>query len=454
VKKISQLEDIKIKNQELQVLAQKLTQIIDRFNSELIIYKDNLASIEFSDVAIDLISNKLELEQKILELLEKYTKKFGIEYPEKKNLVEWINEEYKVLQSVVGDNQENYEKFIKLQKLNEEWNEKLTRKQTDLQSIFIDEINVVGATCLGVARFKDRNFDWVIVDEAGRSTAPETFVPMSKGKRIILVGDHKQLPPIIDQELQKRALSEKEIQKQLLETSLFEYLYEKLPKTNKITLNNQYRMHPHIGNLVSTLFYNSEVASNLVNVKEKEHNLTLFDKNIYWISTSDAGEKSQERENGKSRINHYEARVIKEVLDKIQENCESNHLQKEVGVISAYRSQISILESAIAPNDKQLWKNLHIIIHTVDAFQGGECDIIIYDLVRNNKKNTLGFTSDDRRLNVALSRAKQLLIIVGNDNMAYQGRTPNNISNPFKPLIEYIDSSGVSCLRLKSSNFI
>ena len=454
VKKIAQLEDIKTKNKELQILAQKLTQIISRFNSDLIIYKDNLASIDFSDTAIELISEKLELEQKILKLLQTYTTKFAIEYPDNKNLSDWINEEYKVLQGILGDNQENYEKFIKLQNLNEEWNEKLIRKQKGLESIFIDEINVVGATCLGVARFKDRNFDWVIVDEAGRSTATETFVPMSKGKRIILVGDHKQLPPIIDQELQQRALSEKDIQKIILERSLFEYLYEQLPKTNKITLNNQYRMHPHIGNLVSTLFYDNQVASNLVNAEEKQHHVTIFDKNIYWISTSDAGEKSQERENGKSRINHYEARVIKEVLAKIQENCESSQLQKEVGVISAYRSQISILESTIAPNDKQLWKNLHIIIHTVDAFQGGECDIIIYDLVRNNKQKKLGFTSDDRRLNVALSRAKQLLIIVGNDNMAYQGRTPNNISNPFKPLIEYIDSSSSSCSRLKSNDFI
>lgn len=364
----SNTSSIKTKNKELQILAEKLTQVISRFNSELIIYKDNLASIDFSDTAIELISEKLELEQKILKLLEAYTTKFGIEYPDNKNLSDWINEEYKVLQGILGDNQENYEKFIKLQKLNEEWNEKLIRKQKSLESIFIDEINVVGATCLGVARFKDRNFDWVIVDEAGRSTAPETFVPMSKGKRIILVGDHKQLPPIIDKELQQRALSEKDIQKIILERSLFEYLYEQLPKTNKITLNNQYRMHPHIGNLVSKLFYDNQVTSNFVNPEEKQHNVTIFDKNIYWISTSDAGEKSQERENGKSRINHYEARVIKEVLAKIQDNCESNQLQKEVGVISAYRSQISILESAIAPNDKQLWKNLHIIIHTVDVY--------------------------------------------------------------------------------------
>ena len=454
VKKIAHLEDVKSKYQQLQSISQKLTQTIARFNSELIIQKDNLASIEFSDIASELISEKLELEQKILQSLEKYTAKFGIEYPEQKYLSKWINEEYQLLQSILGENQANYEKFIRLQNLNQEWNDKLKRKQEDLFSIFIDKINVVGATCLGVARFKDRNFDWLIVDEAGRSTAPETFVPMSKGKRIILVGDHKQLPPIIDQELQEKALSEKEIQKRVLETSLFEYLYEKLPTTNKITLNNQYRMHPHIGNLVSILFYDNQVASNLVNVEEKQHHVTSFDKNIYWISTSDAGEKSQERENGKSRSNPYEAKVIKAVLSRIQENCELNQLQKQVGVISAYRSQISILESAIAPNNKQLWKNLHIIIHTVDAFQGGECDIIIYDLVRSNKQKKLGFTSDDRRLNVALSRAKQLLIIVGDDNMAYQGRTPNNISNPFKPLIEYIDSSSNYCSRLTSSDFI
>lgn len=164
-------------------------------------------------------------------------------------------------------------------------------------------------------------------------------------------------------------------------------------------------------------------------------------------------EKSQEKQIGKSFSNLYEAKVIKGVLAKIKENCESNNLSKEVGVISAYRSQISILESTIAPNNKQLWKNLHIVIHTVDAFQGGERDIIIYDLVRSNSKKILGFTSDYRRLNVALSRPRQLLITVGNDNMAYEGKTPRNIPNQFKDLIEYIDSSKV-CFRLKSGKFI
>ena len=84
-----------------------------------------------------------------------------------------------------------------MKKLNEDWNERLKRKQQDLISFFIEGVNVVGATCLGVANLEDRKLDWVIVDEAGRSTAPETFVPISKGKKIILVGNHKQLPPIL-----------------------------------------------------------------------------------------------------------------------------------------------------------------------------------------------------------------------------------------------------------------
>jgi len=120
-------------------------------------------------------------------------------------------------------------------------------------------------------------------------------------------------------------------------------------------------------------------------------------------------------------------------------------VQKTVGVIAGYASQISTLETVVATNDQNIWKNLHIVVHTVDAFQGRECDIIIYDLVRSNKKKKLGFTSDYRRLNVALSRAQQLLIIVGNDVMAYEGKAPKKLPNPFQKLIEYIDINAIIC---------
>ena len=181
--------------------------------------------------------------------------------------------------------------------------------------------------------------------------------------------------------------------------------------------------------------------------------MSQFDKNIYWVSTSDVpSEKSKEKNSGKSYSNRYEADIIKAILDKIQQDYELSNLSKSVGVIAGYGSQISVLEAAIAPKDKNFWKNLDIEIHTVDAFQGGECDIIKYDLVRSNRQKKLGFTSDYRRLNVALSRAKQLLIIVGNDVMAYEGRTPKGVNNPFQPLIEYIDTHSNNCSRVDSSS--
>jgi superfamily I DNA and/or RNA helicase len=454
VRKLSDIESVRTLSEQGRHIAEQIAKAVNRFNSELIISAGDVFSKSAAEDACEMIYEKLLVGEKIIESINEYVKKFGIEFPEKKQLSHWIEEEYSRLKAVLGNNNENYDKFLKLKKLKEEWNERLKRKQIDLVPIFLDGVNVVGATCLGIANLKDLKFDWVIVDEAGRSTAPETFVPMTRGKRIILVGDHKQLPPIIDRELQDRVLREQDIQKRALETSLFEYLYEELPKAKKITLNHQYRMHPDIGKLVSILFYEGQVSSQLVDINDKQHQLSQFDKGIYWVSTSDVPiETSKEREIGTSYSNSYEANLIKSVLVKIQQDCESSSLSKEVGVIAGYGSQISPLEAVIAPNDKKLWKNLHVVIHTVDAFQGRECDIIIYDLVRSNKQKQLGFTSDYRRLNVALSRAKQLLIVVGNDAMAYEGRTPNNLPNPFKPLIEYIDSHSSVCARVVSNDF-
>ncbi|MBD2385479.1 serine/threonine-protein kinase [Cylindrospermum sp. FACHB-282] len=455
VKKLSDIESIKTLSQQVQHISENITQAVKIFNSELFISIENTSSQQAADHACEMIYEKLLIEEKVLGQIKEYVEKFGIEYPDKKLLSHWIDQEYKRLQSILGDNNENYEKVLKLRNLKEEWNEKLKRKQIDLVSIFLDGVNVVGATCLGIANLKDFKFDWVIVDEAGRSTAPETFVPMTRGKKIILVGDHQQLPPIIDRELQTRALGEKDIERKVLETSLFEYLYNELPKSNKITLNHQYRMHPDIGNLVSDLFYEGKVLSERVDTNTKLHQFSKFSKSVYWVSTSDVtSDKSKERKSGTSYSNSYEANLIKSILNQIQHDYQSSNVHKEVGIIAGYASQISVLEATVAPHDKNLWNNLDIAIHTVDAFQGRECDIIIYDLVRNNQQKDLGFTSDYRRLNVALSRAKQLLIIVGNDLMAYEGRTPNKLPNPFEKLIEYIDSNPKVCERLVSSDFI
>jgi len=455
-KKISDIDSIKTLRQEAIEISQNIKEAVDRLNSDLIITTGELLSNFAADEVLEHIYQKLSLEPKLLEKIRKYVEKYSLEYPENKQLSEWIQQEYDRLQAVLGENNQNYESFLQLKKLKDEWNERLKRQQRDLLPIFLDEVNVVGATCIGVANLKDFNFDWAIVDEAGRSTAPETFVPMARGKKIILVGDHKQLPPIIKRELAEQALIEQKLEKRVLETSLFEYLYQELPRANKIALKHQYRMHPDIGNLVSSLFYEKDISSDRVFIDDKLHKLNGFDKNVYWITTSDVKQKEKiyERESGTSYTNGYEATLIKAVLEKIQRDCQSSGLHKEVGIITGYARQIGRIEAAVTPKDNNLWTNLHIVVHTVDAFQGRECDIIIYDLVRSNKQKKLGFTSDDRRLNVALSRAKELLIIVGNDVMAYRGRPPKGVSNPFQPLIEYIDRNSDVCNRVVSRDFL
>ena len=358
--KISCLNSIKNSEIKYTSLVNQINQYSSNLEKDLFLSTSQNTERKYSDRLIELVYEKYSLEDKIIINIQKYVEQFSISFPEKRKFTEWLNEEKETIKSIIGAKQENYENFLELEKLYLEWNKRLKKKQPDLFSIFLDNVNVVGATCLGIANMRECDFDWVIIDEAGRSTGSETFVPMCRGQKNILVGDHKQLPPIIDRELQNRAFNEQEIQKRALEASLFEYLYNELPLSNKIILNNQYRMNPDIGNLVSYLFYDNEVSSDGIKHADKAHNLKSFSKNIYWISTENVKPKNKayEKRNGSSYRNTYEAQLINNILLKIQKDCQAENIKKEIGVISAYSSQISVLESSITPNDKGKWSNL------------------------------------------------------------------------------------------------
>jgi len=411
---------------------------------------------EYGGSAFDLIVQKLSIEDKLKSLIEKYIEGYNIERPEQ-SISSWLESEDNRLKILLGENNEHYDYFLQLKRLYEEWYEQLERKQYDLLTLYLETVNVMGGTCIGVGskNLKNAEFDWVIVDEAGRSTPSETLIPIIKGRKIILVGDHKQLPPIVDRDITADMLKAHELDRPDLERSLFEELYLSLPETNKIILQYQYRMHSVIGDMVSKLFYEGSILSDKVNLSDKLHNLASFELPVYWITTSNEKTKDiYHQQVGSSYYNQFEAEVIHALLSIMQQDSYKLGLSKSVGVITAYASQRHILEQHIKPGDKGIWQNLDIVVHTVDAFQGKECDIIIYDLVRSSKDGKLGFTADYRRLNVALSRARQLLVIVGNDKMAYEGKTPNsNMSNPFKPLMEYIQAN-FTCRRLTSDQIL
>lgn len=337
----------------------------------------------------------------------------------------------------------NVEKIISLTR---EWHRRLG-KLDEFDEIFANKASVIAATCLGIASrsvLNDIDFDWVIVDEAARANALELLVPLVRGKKIILVGDHQQLPPVVNTEIDKLILEEKGIKQSDLEVSLFEDLFEKLSDQSKMVLNSQYRMNPQISKMISDIFYPTVDIRTTLSESDRSHGLPWGPKSIKWLDTSNASDPNEEKE-FQSKKNSCEAKAILRELEKIEKVYEQSYIRNvSIGVISGYDAQKKLLNSLIKPNDKKRWKHIDIIIDNVDAFQGSETDLVIYSMVRSNKEHKIGFLHDSRRLNVALSRGRNGLIIVGNIKFAEVAKSFRG--NPFIDIIRFIKKYPKSCL--------
>lgn len=337
-------------------------------------------------------------------------------------------------------------KLYRIAKVTREWHRRLG-KLDDFDEIFARRASLVAATCLGIASrhcLNNMSFDWVIVDEAGRATPPELLVPIIRGKKIILVGDHKQLPPVVTTELEKYKLKEIGLKKSDLEKSLFEELINKIPPEAKTILTAQFRMHPTIAALISNVFYPAEGILTKTDPEKKRHYMSWWPKTVIWLNTQKYP-NNQETDASPSKRNYVEAQVIKKTLEYIKE-CYENAGEGSIsiGVISGYDAQKSLLSNLISPGNVNKWGNLKIVIDNVDAFQGSETDIAIYSLVRCNDKNEIGFLYDSRRLNVALSRGRSCLIVVG--NALFAAKAQSYAGNPFLNILEYIKRNPAGCL--------
>lgn len=329
--------------------------------------------------------------------------------------------------------------------LTREWHRRLG-KLDEFDEIFANKASVIAATCVGIASrnvLNDIDFDWVIVDEAARANALELLVPLVRGKKIILVGDHQQLPPVVNTELDKALLEEKGVKQSDLETSLFEDLFDKLPDQSKLILNSQYRMNPQISKMISDIFYPTVDITTTLNENDRRHGLPWAPRSIKWIDTSNAKEVKEEKEL-QSKKNRCEAKAILKELENIEKVYEKSLKSNvSIGVISGYDAQKKLLSNLIKPNDKKRWKCVDITIDNVDAFQGSETDLVIYSMVRCNDEHKIGFLYDSRRLNVALSRGKNGLIIVGNIKFAEVAKSFRG--NPFTDIIRFINKYTKSC---------
>lgn len=292
------------------------------------------------------------------------------------------------------------------------------------QDIF-NQARVIACTLVGSAyRVLDhRHFSTLFIDEAAQGLEPACWVPIVKCDRVVLSGDHQQLPPTIHCIEAARAG---------LSTTLMQKVAKSKPECVSL-LNIQYRMHQDIMEFSSRWFYGGrlkaapEVAQRLVN---------LMDSPLTWIDTSscDFGERSNT--NTMSRMNSKEAQLLIHSLKEYIDMIGLNHIKDDLvdfGIISPYKAQVRLLRKLI--RRQPFFKALRgrIRINTVDGFQGQECDVIILSMVRDNDKGNIGFLNDLRRMNVAITRAKMKLIVVGNTITLSRHRF-------YRELIEYFDT--------------
>jgi serine/threonine protein kinase len=333
-------------------------------------------------------------------------------------------------------------KLRRLLEIQSEWAQRFGRS-AEFAAALITRASVVGATCIGfagAAGTADTTFDVCILDEASRATPTEALVPMARARRWILVGDPKQLPPYVDRELSHDStLTDYELTRQQLERTILDRLLALLPEESKSSLTIQHRMAAPIGRLVSDCFYDG-LLRNASDESEPNPYEIVIPKRVTWVTTAGLTDARETRV-GTSYANAAEARTVRELIKRLHFLVKGRGRDmKSVVLLAAYLEQCERLDRTVATLAPEC-PMLDIDVHTVDSFQGREADIVIYSITRSNQENKLGFLGDERRLNVALSRAKELLILVGDHSFCRIAKG----ENPLKPVLEHIERQRDDC---------
>ncbi|MDE6035246.1 MAG: AAA family ATPase [Ruminococcus sp.] len=268
---------------------------------------------------------------------------------------------------------------------------------------------IIGATCVG---FANRNvglsgleFELVIIDEAGKALPGELLIPINHAKKLILIGDHKQLPPVVNPEfytdgsVETDDVLEEDEHLDFFNKSFFERLWLECPESNKCMLNTQFRMPPIIAGLVN-LFYDGQLRNGSVCSLKTP---IAFDSHLVMLDMKNEPDYYEEQKPDSGPYNIKEQEVVINLIHKLRTVYTAD---KRIVVITPYKKQKKELIYKMKDSDIR-----NFSVNTIDAFQGDEEDIVIYCMTRSRKPTD--YFSDSARLNVAFSRAKNLLIIIG-----------------------------------------
>jgi hypothetical protein len=312
--------------------------------------------------------------------------------------------------------------------MSQEWVDRLGTLRGNFEEFLAKTRSLVCGTCVGLGRSQfgvaKNRYDWVIVDEAARATPGELAVAIQSGRRVLLVGDHRQLPPLYSkQQVQRIAADLQWTDRSALVRSDFERAFEsQYGQRVGATLQTQYRMAPPIGELVSACFYPVPLQPGRGDAPAWFKDLpNRIQAVVTWIDTSEGGRESHDRPKEPGFDNLYEAR---EILDLLRSICTSGTFiesliancaddEKPIGIICMYAEQQRLLQRLFSEQDWATGYRRLIKIDTVDSYQGKENRIIIVATTRNNSYYDQGFLSSRERVNVAISRAMDRLVIVG-----------------------------------------
>jgi len=315
----------------------------------------------------------------------------------------------------------------------------------EFQAAVIGASQVVAGTCLGVMSIPGRDditYDLCIVDEASIATPTEVLVPMSRARRTVLVGDSKQLSPFQDPELKQLGLLERYgLKPEDQKATLFNHLSGGLPAGLKKTLTTQHRMLPAIGDLISECFYGSELRS--VERQPAAHLVGVMKRPVTWFSTTKKPHHGS-KELGRSYYNDLEIEMVLNLLSRIDFYMQGGRYKDKrvsVALLTGYDPQRARLQTAVQMRGRQ-WKSFsHVFVNVVDAFQGREADILVFSVTRSEVRG-LGFLKEMERINVALSRGKELLAIIGDHAFC---QSVQSTTNPLRDVIDYIRRNPETC---------